>query len=190
MEIRKFKDTDINPIVSLFYDTVHTVNKRDYSQEQLNAWAPKEEEILKRETWKDSLSQNVTYVADIKGTLVGFSDLTPYGRLNRLYVHKDYQGQGIAAALVNILEVEARGLGLLEVDTEASITAKPFFERLGYRIIQSQLVERKGVRLANWKFDDPYRVLRRMVLGSCFLTMITTFHCTLYIRKWVNLADF
>ncbi|MEC0232655.1 GNAT family N-acetyltransferase [Paenibacillus alba] len=151
MDIRKFTDTDINQIVSLFYETVHSVNKRDYSQEQLDAWAPKDEETLKLNTWKDSLSHNVTYVAEIKDKIVGFSDITQCGHLDRLYIHKDFQGQGIAAALVNILEVEARGLGLIEIDTEASITAKPFFERQGYRVIQSQVVERKGVKLVNFK---------------------------------------
>ncbi|OPH52009.1 acetyltransferase [Paenibacillus ferrarius] len=151
MDIRKFRDTDINQIVSLFYETVHSVNKRDYSQEQLDAWAPKDEVTLKLNTWKDSLSHNVTYVAEIEGEIVGFSDITQYGHLDRLFIHKDYQGQGIASALVNMLEFEARGLGLIEIDTEASITAKPFFERHGYRMIQSQVVERKGVKLVNFK---------------------------------------
>ncbi|MDF2653201.1 MAG: acetyltransferase [Paenibacillus sp.] len=151
MEIRSFTDSDINQIVSLFYETVHSVNKRDYSQEQLNAWAPKDEEKLKLNTWKESLSHNVTYVAEIEGKIVGFSDMTPFGHLDRLYIHKDYQGQGIASALVNKLESEARGLGLIEIDAEASITAKPFFERQGYRIIQSQVVERRGVKLVNFK---------------------------------------
>jgi putative acetyltransferase len=151
MDIRKFTDSDINQIVSLFYETVHSVNKRDYSQEQIDAWAPKDEETLKLNTWKDSMSQNVTYVAEIEGEIVGFSDMTHYGHLDRLYIHKDFQGQGIASALVNTLESEARGLGLIEMDTEASITAKPFFERQGYRIIQSQVVERRSVKLINFK---------------------------------------
>jgi putative acetyltransferase len=151
MEIRKFTDMDINQIVSLFYATVHSVNKRDYSEEQLAAWAPKDEEMLKLKTWKDAMSQNVAYVAEINGKVVGFSDMTKQGHLDRLYVHKDFQGQGIASSLVSTLESEARKLGLIEVDTEASITAKPFFERQGYRVMQRQVVERRGVELVNFK---------------------------------------
>jgi putative acetyltransferase len=151
MEIRRYHDSDISQIVSLFYETVHSVNKQDYSQEQLDAWAPKDEETLKLKTWKDSMSHNITYVAEINGEIVGFSDMTQDGHLDRMYIHKDYQGQGIASALVNNLESEAKRLGLIEMDTEASITAKPFFERHGYRITQSQIVERRGVKLVNFK---------------------------------------
>lgn len=151
MEIRKFYDSDIRQIVSLFYETVHSVNKQDYSQEQLDAWAPKDEEELKLKTWKESMSYNVTYVAEINAEIVGFSDMTQDGHIDRLYIHKNFQGQGIASALVNNLEAEARRLGLIEMGTEASITAKLFFECLGYRITQSQIVERRGVKLVNFK---------------------------------------
>ncbi|MDF2652029.1 MAG: acetyltransferase [Paenibacillus sp.] len=151
MEIRKFQHADIHQIVSLFYETVHSVNKRDYSQEQLDAWAPKDEVTLRLHAWKDSMSQNITYVAEINGRIVGFSDMTLEGHLDRLYIHKNYQGQGIASALVSKLEAEGRSCGLSEVDTEASITAKPFFERHGYEVAQSQVVERRGVKLNNFK---------------------------------------
>ncbi len=151
MKIRKFHDSDISQIVSLFYETVHTVNKQHYTQAQLDVWAPRDEEALKLTTWKDSLNLNVTYVAEINGTIIGFADMTQMGHLDRLYIHKDFQRQGIASFLVNKLEGEAQRLGLLEMDTEASITAQPFFEHHGYRITQSQVVERKGVTLANFK---------------------------------------
>ncbi|WP_310829698.1 GNAT family N-acetyltransferase [Paenibacillus pedocola] len=157
MELRKFTEEDINQIVSIFYETVHSVNKRDYTGEQLHAWAPKDEEPLKLKTWKDALSHNFTYVAEIKGEIVGFSDMTQEGHLERLFVDKDFLRQGVASALVNTLEAEARRLGLNEMDTEASITARPFFERLGYRVIQQQVVERKGVELVNFKMVKTLR---------------------------------
>ncbi|WP_337103278.1 GNAT family N-acetyltransferase [Paenibacillus sp. YIM B09110] len=151
MEVRKFVVADINQIVKLFYETVHSVNKKDYSQEQLEAWASMDDEELRIESWKDSLNKNITYVALINGKIVGFSDMTGDGHLDRLYVHKDFQGQGIATSLVNVLESEARRLGLNELDTEASITAKSFFEHRGYEVVQSQCVERKGIQLINYK---------------------------------------
>lgn len=151
MKIIKYKETDIKEIVSLFYETVHSVNSKDYSQLELDAWAPKEEKEFKMKSWQESLGKNITFVAKINNKIVGFSDITQNGYLNRLYVHKDYQGKGIATALVDILEVEAKKLNLLEIDTEASITAKPFFEQRGYKIVCSQTVERKGVKLTNFK---------------------------------------
>lgn len=151
MKIIKFKETDIEEIIYMFYETVHSVNSKDYSQSELDAWAPRDEKESKMKSWKESLGRNITYVAKINDKVVGFTDLTHKGHLDRLYVHKDYQGQGIATALVGILESEARKLNFLEIDTEASITAKPFFERRGYKVVCSQSVERKDVKLTNFK---------------------------------------
>ncbi|MBP1947115.1 GNAT family N-acetyltransferase [Virgibacillus litoralis] len=151
MKIRGYHGADINKIVSLFYETVHSINARDYSLEQLNAWAPKDEIEVKLTNWKESLSNNITYVAEINDKIVGFSDMSHNGHLDRLYIHKDFQGQGIATTLVNMLESEARELRISEIDTEASITARPFFERQGYQNIRSQTVERRNITLINYK---------------------------------------
>ncbi|MFJ8088298.1 GNAT family N-acetyltransferase [Lysinibacillus sp. NPDC095746] len=151
MNIMKFEETDIEEIVSLFYETVHSVNLKDYSQTELDAWAPKEEKKSKIDAWKISLGQNISFVAKINDKVVGFSDMTHSGYLDRLYIHKDYQGQGIAKALVDKLEDEAKKLNLFKIDTDASITAKHFFEHRGYNTICSQTVEREGVKLTNFK---------------------------------------
>jgi len=151
MIIRGFQDSDISQIVSLFYETVHSVNSVDYTTEQLNSWAPKNEIEATLENWNKSLNNNTGYVAEINGKIVGFSDMTHNGYLDRLYTHKDFQGQGIATALVNKLESVAGKIRLSEIYTEASVTAKPFFERRGYQIIRSQIVERKGIALPNFQ---------------------------------------
>jgi len=151
MIIMKFKETDTEEIVTLFYETVHSINLNDYSQEQLDVWATKEEKESKIDSWKVSLDQNISYVAKINDKVVGFSDMTYDGYLDRLFVHKDFQGQGIASVLVDKLENEANKLNLLEIDTDSSITAKAFFEHKGYNIVRLQTVERKGVKLTNFK---------------------------------------
>lgn len=151
MEIMKFTTRDIKAIVSLFYDTVHTVNAKDYSREQLEAWAALEERSTKIATWKHALNQNITYVAKINNKVVGFSDLTHNGHLERLYVHKDYQGMGIASALMNQLEAEAKRRALFTMDTDTSMTAKPFFQGQGYEVVCLQKIARRGVMLTNYK---------------------------------------
>jgi putative acetyltransferase len=151
LEIVKYKETDTEEIINLFYETVHTVNAKDYSSQELDAWVSFHELQCKVESWKESLSQNITFVARNHDGIVGFCDLTYSGHLDRLYVHKDYQRLGIASALVNAIELEARQLDLLCLDTDASITAKPFFEQRGYRVVSPQNVVRKGVSLINYK---------------------------------------
>lgn len=147
MNIRKYAVPDLMEILQLFYDTVHTVNSKDYSQEQVDAWAPKQ---LNVERWADFFAKNISYVAEIDGKITGFGDLTREGYLNTLYVHKDFQGKGIGSRIVKILEKEAKALSLNEITTEASITAKPFFEKRGYECLRSQNKVHNGMVFLNY----------------------------------------
>ena len=93
--------------------------------------------------------QNVSskyIVAKENGEIVGFGDMDETGYLDRLYVHKDYQGQGVASAICDELERFAAGK---TITTHASITAKPFFLHRGYRVVRKQEVIRRGVALTN-----------------------------------------
>ncbi|WP_254562198.1 GNAT family N-acetyltransferase [Dyadobacter diqingensis] len=156
MKIRKFQISDIEEIVTLFYQTVHSVNTKDYTQQQVDAWASENDRTSRLKSWKQSMNSNDCYVAWIGDKVVGFSDVTPTGYLDRLFVHKDFQGQGIASALLDHIENEARKSGLTEIYTHSSITAKPFFENRGYQLIQAQEVARNDVELIN------FRMLKRL----------------------------
>jgi len=148
MLIRRYSPDDISEIIEMFYSTVHTVNLKDYSSMQVDAWAPKN---IDTEAWNCRLSENFTIVAEKEGTIVGFASLTYKGYYDLLYVHKDCQRQGIAAALTNIIENEAVLHGISELTADVSITAKPFFEKRGYEVIRKQSVERNGQLLTNYK---------------------------------------
>lgn len=148
IQLRALKENDILKCITLFQNTIHAVNAKDYSPTQLEAWAPKiKPEVTSR--WQ-TLSENVAYVAEFENQIVGFGDLTEKGCLDRLFVHKDFQGQGIATALLQKLEERAHALNLKEITTAASITAKPFFEKSGYVVTKEQQVEIHGVKLTNY----------------------------------------
>lgn len=148
MKIRRFHPSDLKALLQLFYDTVHTINSKDYSSEQIKAWAPENPDV---ERWGTSLAHNITYVAEINNRIVGFADLTALGELDRLYTHKDYQGKGIGSQLLHTLEAEARKLHLKSISTESSITAKPFFERHGYEVLKiQQKKHRSGLTFLNF----------------------------------------
>ena len=144
MTLREYRPEDCAEVVRLFYDTVHTVNARDYTEEQINAWAPEKADL---EAWDRSLRAHYSLVVMEEGRIIGFGDADRAGYLDRLYVHRDYQGRGAASLLCGALEAAARGENIV---THASITARPFFEKRGYRVIREQTVERRGVRLVNF----------------------------------------
>lgn len=148
MILREYRPDDCAIMAKLFYDTVHTVNARDYTKEQLDVWATGNVDL---EAWNRSFLAHDTLIADMDGRVAGFADMDNTGYLDRLYIHKDFQGRGIAYALVNELEQRARNTGLSNFETYASITAKPFFEKQGYRVEKENKVIRNGVILLNYK---------------------------------------
>lgn len=144
MRLRPYEHRDCRALARLFFDTVRTVNRRDYSLVQVEAWAPVEPDLA---AWDASLSAHHTLVAAEGEKIVGFADMDPDGYLDRLYVHKDHQGRGIATALCDALE---GGSAAPRFTTHASLTARPFFEARGYRVVRAQQVERRGTSLPNF----------------------------------------
>lgn len=142
--LRIYEPSDCPKLARLFYDTVHTVNAKDYSKEQLDVWATG---TVDMEQWNRTLSEHHTIVAVSGDTLVGFGDMDETGYLDRLYIHKDFQHQGIATAICDALE-EASSAPFFT--THASITAKPFFLNRGYQVIKKQQVIRGGILLTNY----------------------------------------
>lgn len=144
MEIREYKSSDCDKIADLFYNTVHFINAKDYTQEQLNVWATGNIDIYK---WDKSFLNNYTLVVEENNMIIGFGDINNEGYIDRLYVHKDYQNMGIATALCDRLE---KHYPVRHIITHSSITAKPFFEKRRYKVIKKQFVERNGIRLTNY----------------------------------------
>lgn len=147
MFMRRYQPEDCAALAKLFYDTVHSVNAKDYTPPQLAAWAPEKRDMKK---WADSFEHSFCVIAVQAGEIIGFGDIKPDGYLDRLYVHKNHQREGVASALCDTLEQSVRAEC---ITTHASITAKPFFEKRGYRIIREQQVERQGILLTNFVME-------------------------------------
>lgn len=146
MELRGYESSDCKEVAELFYNTVHIINAKDYTKEQLDVWATQEVDL---EKWNQSLQEHYSVVAVDNEIIVGFGDIDKDGYLDRLYVHADYQRKGIATAICKQLEQAVEG----KITTHASITAKPFFEKRGYRVVRKQEVERRGIFLTNFVME-------------------------------------
>ena len=146
MFIRKYESTDCKELAELFYNTVHTINAKDYTKEQLDAWASGQGDL---EKWDQSFQEHFTVVAVENGIIVGFGDIDTTGYLDRLYIHKNNQRKGIATAICDQLESKVQG----KIVTHASVTAKPFFEKRGYKVLKEQQVVRKEIFLKNYVME-------------------------------------
>lgn len=143
IELRRYEATDCQEVTALFYQTVHVINAKDYPQKQLDVWAPHRVDL---KSWNQTLQKNYSLVAVVDQKIVGFGDITQTGYLDHLFVHVDYQRKGIATILCQHLEQVANN----NITTQASITARPFFEKRGYRVVRKQQVKRQDVFLTNF----------------------------------------
>lgn len=149
VRLRPYREGDCPALAVLFTETVHTVNAADYTPAQLEAWAPAGGPDL--QDWEDRFKSHITLVAEVEGKLAGFADLDPAANyLDRLYVGRDVQGQGVASALCNALEQAASGR---PITTHASRTARPFLEGRGWRVVRARQAERQGVSLEHFVME-------------------------------------
>ena len=151
MELRAYRSQDLAEVLRLFYETVHTINARDYTPAQLAVWAPEQPDMAR---WAKSLAAHRSFVALEEGVLAGFADLdVENAYFDRLYVSAAMQRRGVGTLLANRIEQEAACCAIEKLLVEASVTAFPFFERRGYVVLQEQQVERCGILLTNYRME-------------------------------------
>ena len=153
VETRSYAATDCDSTIDIFMRAIREVASRDYSPAQVDAWARVED----RKAWARRRASRPTWIAEYAGVPIGFSDLEPDGHLDMMFVHPDYQGIGVASLLLDRVESEARKLGLVRIFTEASRTARPFFERRGFTVLARQTVEKRGQALDNFRMEKRLR---------------------------------
>ncbi|MBO1520003.1 GNAT family N-acetyltransferase [Oceanisphaera pacifica] len=141
MEIRKIRSGEAGSIWRLLHNTVHRINQADYSNEELVVLAPDEYDAPH---WVSRFIRTQPLVATQGRDLLGFAELAEDGRIDLFYVHHNHQGKGVGRALMQRLRAEAASRGLNQLYCEASITARPFFENMGFEFVEDRELERKG----------------------------------------------
>lgn len=152
MQVRKIRKGEEKQLWTLFYNTVYLVNIQDYDKNQIAAWAP------------DDLDINIAiqkfmdidpFVVIREGQIIGYADIQADGYIDHFYCHHEFQRTGVGRALFAALEQQARENGILEMYSNVSITARPFFEAMGFSVEKEQILTMRDQQLIN------YRMIRR-----------------------------
>ncbi|WFU08265.1 GNAT family N-acetyltransferase [Rhizobium sp. CB3090] len=149
LTVRSYVSADADLTIDIFLRAIREVASKDYNQAQVDAWAKVED----REVWAKRRSSRPAWIVQHGSVPIGFADLVPDGLLDMMFVHPDYQGLGAASLLLATVEMEAKRQGLRRIFTEASLTARPFFERRGFSVLTSQIVEKRGQTLENFRME-------------------------------------
>jgi putative acetyltransferase len=148
--LRKYKPADAPKLWKLKHETIHSVNSRDYSEEQVNAWSSKGDVPA---PWQERADGLNPFVAEINGIIVGYADVQADGYVDHFFCHKDYQGMGVGKALMTRLIEEAEKSNLSLMYSHVSLTARPFFEHFGFKVVKAQKVDINGVILNNFRME-------------------------------------
>lgn len=148
MEIRAYHLGEELEMWQLFKQTIHHVNARHYSQQQLNAWAPS---IFDKILWCKKFANLKSFVCVHKEKIVGYSDLQKNGYIDHFFCHHKFQGEGVGTALMVHIHILANQQNINQLSADVSITAKPFFEAKGFKVVKQQAVRIRGQVLTNFK---------------------------------------
>jgi len=144
--LRPFLPADVPVLAAIFVAAIEELTGDDYSEAQQQAWAgvaDDEDEFGKR------LAGELTLIATLQNSPVGFASLKGKDHVDMLYVHPGAAGHGVASALCDALEKLAGARGAQNLTVDASDNAQGFFAKRGYVAKQRNSVTVNGEWLAN-----------------------------------------
>jgi putative acetyltransferase len=147
MEIIEYSSSRVKEIADLFYMSVHAIDSLIYSEEQKNAWAPSP---IDYKSWGKRLELKRPYLLLIGDQVAGFIELESDGHIDCAYVSPMFQRKGVATALLKHVICIAKNLNIEQLYVEASIIAKPLFEKFGFLMQHENKVVRNNVVLVNY----------------------------------------
>lgn len=144
--MRPFLPADVPVLAAIFASAIEELTGDDYSEAQQEAWMMAAED---EEAFGKRLAGELTLIATLQNSPVGFASLRGKDHIDMLYVHPSVAGQGVATMLVDALEKLAGGRGATSLTVDASDTAQGFFAKRGYVAQQRNSVTVNDEWLAN-----------------------------------------
>jgi putative acetyltransferase len=152
LALRPFLPVDTPVLAEIFRESVMELTADDYTEAQQQAWASAADDL---EAFAKRLGGQLTLIATLQGSAVGFASLESAGKIDLLYVHPAAAGQGIGAMLADALEKLAANRGAEKLVVDASDTARGFFEKRGFVAQQRNSISVGDEWLANTTLSKP-----------------------------------
>lgn len=152
MLIRSYYPGEEARLHAIFHSAVHGLARRDYTAEQLHAWAPHDYDCA---LWTQRMRVNQSLVAELDGRAVAFADLQPSGYIDMFFVDAPYARRGVGSALLRHIIGMAGVRGIGELHSDVSLTAEPFFTRHGFLVETRNHVQVRGAILDNATMRKP-----------------------------------
>jgi len=149
--LRPYRERDAAATRAVFERAVRITASANYTSQQIKAWAPVGLDASACRAWAAARAAAQTIVAVADTRIVGFSDLVDRTRLDMLYVDPDVSRRGVGSALIARILSRARDDCATAVETYASLTARPLFERHGFVVIEQLRPVVRNVEMPSFK---------------------------------------
>ena len=144
--LRPFLAADTPLVAAIFVAAIQELTGDDYSEAQQQAWASAADD---EQQFGSKLASELTLIAMLQNSPVGFASLRGSDHIDMLYVHPGVVGQGVGALLCDALEKLAGARGASNLTADVSDSAQEFFQKRGYVGKQRNTVTINGEWLAN-----------------------------------------
>ncbi|MFP4368993.1 MAG: GNAT family N-acetyltransferase [Candidatus Kapaibacterium sp.] len=148
--LRQALPDDLPDILQIFKESIEQSCAGDYTPRQIAAWVSSAED---RQFWLKRINEQYFILAEYEGRPAGFASLKGGGYIDLLYVHRDYQGMGVAGLLLKAVSSKAKSLNSGSLSADVSISAMPFFINNGFAIIRQNINYRQNVELINYRME-------------------------------------
>ncbi|MCE9605528.1 MAG: GNAT family N-acetyltransferase [Planctomycetia bacterium] len=146
MQIREFRLGDEPALRTVFYSAVHGLASRDYTPEQLDAWAPRAYDAAR---WAERMQTLRPFVVEDAGRIAAYASVNPSGFIDHFFVATSYARRGLGTLLMTRIHQAAEEQGVAVLESHVSLTAQPFFKKFGFTIVEQRLPVVSGVALSN-----------------------------------------
>jgi len=148
--IAPYTDANATEITDLHHACVHAISPTIYSLEQQEAWAHTPPNYP---YWVKRLALKKPFVAMVEANIVGFIELEENGHIDCAYTHPAYQKHGVMRELFAYTQNVAQKKGIKRLYLEASIVAKPFFEKRGFVSLSRNEIKKNGQMIVNYSME-------------------------------------
>ena len=145
VSLRPFLASDAARCAEIFRASVEELASEDYSADQCAAWAA----VAGEAGFAKRLADQLTLIAVIDGETAGFASLKGADEIEMIYVDPAFARRGVGTALLDALAKLAQARGGQSLTSDVSDTARPLFERLGFKAERRNLVQLDDQWLAN-----------------------------------------
>jgi putative acetyltransferase len=131
---------------AVFHSAIHDLASKDYSPEQIDAWAP---DVFDDAVWANRMRGIRPFIAERDGKIVAYADLQASGYIDHFFVSGPCAGQGVGGMLMRHIHAAAEVQGNATLTSDVSLTAQPFYRRFGFVVVERRLPVIRGVALPN-----------------------------------------